>query len=45
MGPWVYSENPTNPVEERKTRVYDMMREGDWRAVCEEFQVNDKKYW
>ena len=40
MGPWVYSENPADPAEERKGRVYDMMREGDWRAVCQEFQVS-----
>ena len=25
--------------QERKEKIYEMMRQGDWRAVCKEFHV------
>ena len=35
----VYTENIVEN-QARKEKVYDMMRKGDWQAVCKEFHVS-----
>ena len=41
MGGAVYTEDLV-AKQERKEKIYEMMRQGDWRAVCKEFHVGQK---
>ena len=43
MGGAVYTEDLV-AKQERKEKIYEMMRQGDWRAVCKEFHVGQNKY-
>ena len=35
----VYTKCYMVAKQERKEKIYEMMRQGDWRAVCKEFHV------
>jgi len=37
----VYTEDLVEK-QERRHRIYDMMREGDWKSVCQEFHGQDE---
>jgi len=41
MGGAVYTEDLV-AKQERKEKIYEMMRQGDWRAVCKEFHKEDE---
>ena len=43
MGGAVYTEDLV-AKQERKEKIYEMMRQGDWRAVCKEFHVGQNKF-